>query len=77
MYSSQELCGICLPVFGFRLKDPAYVVNAFNVDPLYLKHDQQGAAPDYRVSKTNCIEWLLVQSCNFDNFSLCKTAYAD
>jgi aromatic-L-amino-acid/L-tryptophan decarboxylase len=32
------------------LKDPTYVVNAFNVDPLYLKHDQQGAAPDYRVS---------------------------
>nr|BDD85275.1 dopa decarboxylase [Ischnura senegalensis] len=30
------------------LKDPMYVVNAFNVDPLYLKHDQQGAAPDYR-----------------------------
>lgn len=30
------------------LKDPTYVVNAFNVDPLYLKHDQQGSAPDYR-----------------------------
>lgn len=30
------------------LKDPTWVVNAFNVDPLYLKHDQQGAAPDYR-----------------------------
>lgn len=23
-------------------------MNAFNVDPLYLKHDQQGSAPDYR-----------------------------
>lgn len=33
----------------FRLKNPAYIVNAFNVDPLYLKHDQQGEAPDYRV----------------------------
>lgn len=30
------------------LKDPSWLVNAFNVDPLYLKHDQQGAAPDYR-----------------------------
>lgn len=30
------------------LKDPNWVVNAFNVDPLYLKHDQQGSAPDYR-----------------------------
>nr|UCS97434.1 dopa decarboxylase [Bemisia tabaci] len=30
------------------LKNPDEVVNAFNVDPLYLKHDHQGAAPDYR-----------------------------
>lgn len=30
------------------LKDPTWLVNAFNVDPLYLKHDQQGSAPDYR-----------------------------
>ncbi|CRK86290.1 CLUMA_CG000177, isoform A [Clunio marinus] len=30
------------------LKDPNWVVDAFNVDPLYLKHDQQGSAPDYR-----------------------------
>ncbi|KAK9870418.1 hypothetical protein WA026_007989 [Henosepilachna vigintioctopunctata] len=30
------------------LKDPSWLVNAFNVDPLYLKHDQQGNAPDYR-----------------------------
>lgn len=30
------------------LKDPTHVVNAFNVDPLYLKHDMQGSAPDYR-----------------------------
>ncbi|XP_074031046.1 dopa decarboxylase isoform X1 [Leptinotarsa decemlineata] len=30
------------------LKDPSWLVNAFNVDPLYLKHDQQGSAPDYR-----------------------------
>lgn len=30
------------------LKNPLWVVNAFNVDPLYLKHEQQGAAPDYR-----------------------------
>ncbi|XP_057325685.1 aromatic-L-amino-acid decarboxylase [Microplitis mediator] len=30
------------------LKDPTNVINAFNVDPLYLKHDMQGSAPDYR-----------------------------
>ncbi|XP_014230247.1 aromatic-L-amino-acid decarboxylase [Trichogramma pretiosum] len=35
----------CSPLW---LKDPTYVINAFNVDPLYLKHDMQGSAPDYR-----------------------------
>jgi len=30
------------------LKNANDVVDAFNVDPLYLKHDQQGLAPDYR-----------------------------
>lgn len=30
------------------LKNPYWLVNAFNVDPLYLKHEQQGSAPDYR-----------------------------
>ncbi|XP_045511440.1 aromatic-L-amino-acid decarboxylase-like [Colias croceus] len=30
------------------LKQPRWIVDAFNVDPLYLKHDQQGSAPDYR-----------------------------
>ncbi|XP_037909369.1 aromatic-L-amino-acid decarboxylase isoform X2 [Hermetia illucens] len=30
------------------LKDPTWLVNAFNVDPLYLKHEMQGSAPDYR-----------------------------
>ena len=36
----------CSPLW---LKDPTYVIDAFNVDPLYLKHDMQGCAPDYRV----------------------------
>lgn len=30
------------------LKDPTWVVNAFNVDPIYLKYEMQGSAPDYR-----------------------------
>lgn len=30
------------------LKDPSWLVNAFNVDPLYLKHAHQGDIPDYR-----------------------------
>ncbi|KAI8042124.1 aromatic-L-amino-acid decarboxylase isoform X1 [Drosophila gunungcola] len=32
------------------LKDPSWVVNAFGVDPLYLKHDSKGevSLPDYR-----------------------------
>ncbi|CAG0882284.1 unnamed protein product [Darwinula stevensoni] len=29
-------------------KDASLVVDAFNVDPVYLKHDQQGVVPDYR-----------------------------
>lgn len=29
------------------LKDPSWLVNAFNVDPLYLQHNQQ-VVPDYR-----------------------------
>lgn len=32
------------------LKDPTYMINAFNVDPLYLRHDIQGSFPDYRVN---------------------------
>ena len=31
------------------LKNAKDVVDAFNVDPLYLKHDKQGLVPDYRV----------------------------
>ncbi|KAF9809525.1 hypothetical protein SFRURICE_020822 [Spodoptera frugiperda] len=30
------------------LKEPRWIIDAFNVDPLYLKHDMQGSAPDYR-----------------------------
>ncbi|XP_394115.2 aromatic-L-amino-acid decarboxylase [Apis mellifera] len=30
------------------LKDPTYMINAFNMDPLYLKYDIQGSPPDYR-----------------------------
>jgi len=31
-------------------KDSGHVVNAFNVDPLYLRHEHEGKVPDYRVS---------------------------
>lgn len=30
------------------LKDRTHFVGAFNVDPLYLKHEFQSSAPDYR-----------------------------
>ncbi|KAI5633968.1 pyridoxal-dependent decarboxylase conserved domain-containing protein [Phthorimaea operculella] len=30
------------------LKQPRWIVDAFNVDPLYLQHDNQGSATDYR-----------------------------
>jgi aromatic-L-amino-acid/L-tryptophan decarboxylase len=32
------------------VRNRSYLVDAFNVDPLYLKHDQQNSAPDFRVS---------------------------
>lgn len=34
----------------FYIRDSRLLVNAFNVDPLYLRHDKQGQIPDYRVS---------------------------
>ena len=33
-----------------RFKNNDYIVNSFNVDPLYLKHDHQDKILDYRVS---------------------------
>lgn len=30
------------------LKDASYVVDAFNVNPVYLQHEMQGKVPDYR-----------------------------
>jgi len=38
----------------FFIRDSRLLVDAFNVDPLYLKHDKQGQIPDYRVSR--CID---------------------
>lgn len=35
---------------AFYIRDSRLLVDAFNVDPLYLKHDKQGQIPDYRVS---------------------------
>ena len=32
------------------IRDARYVVDAFNVDPLYLKHEHEGKVVDYRVS---------------------------
>ena len=35
--------------FICRVKDSTLISDAFNVDPLYLKHENQGKMPDYRV----------------------------
>lgn len=37
----------------FFIRDSRLLVNAFDVDPLYLKHDKQGQIPDYRVSSVS------------------------
>ena len=34
------------------LKDPSYMINAFKIDPVYLMHHQQVAAPEYRVGSS-------------------------
>lgn len=55
------------------LKDPTYVINAFNVDPLYLKHDMQGSAPDYRVTSVeSCLNWF-----QHANVEFCWYPWAD
>ena len=41
-------CVHCFIDWRIRLKNANDLVDAFNVDPLYLKHDRQGLAPDYR-----------------------------
>lgn len=33
-----------------RFKDASDIVSAFNVDPIFLKHEHQANAPDYRVN---------------------------
>ena len=33
----------------FRVKDSSLLSDAFEVDPLYLKHENQGKMPDFRV----------------------------
>lgn len=40
----------------FYIKDSRLLVDAFNVDPLYLKHDRQGQIPDYRVSYKKIVQ---------------------
>jgi len=36
-----------------RFKNNEHVVEAFKVDPIYLKHSNQGKIVDYRVGTTN------------------------
>lgn len=44
------------------LKDPTYMINAFNMDPLYLRSDIQGSPPDYRV---NVVHFFFYKSRKF------------
>jgi hypothetical protein len=37
-----------------RVKDSNLLVEAFNVDRIYLRHKNQGLAPDYRVRNITC-----------------------
>jgi len=46
------------------------------VDPLYLKHDQQGQAPDYRVQYNNEITIQRVLCSYIDRLLLSKLLYS-
>ena len=35
---------------AFWIKNRQYIVNAFNINPVFLQHEYQDIAPDYRVS---------------------------
>ena len=37
-----------------RVKNSSQLVEAFDVDRIYLRHKNQGLAPDYRVSNVAC-----------------------
>ena len=47
--------------FFCRVKDSQYLVEAFNVDRIYLKHQHQGRAPDYRVSNKICLIRIILR----------------
>lgn len=40
---------ICMSFENLRIKNSSYLVDAFNVDPIYLRHTNEGKVPDYRV----------------------------
>jgi len=40
--------------YTHRVKNSSHLVEAFDVDRIYLRHKNQGLAPDYRVSNVAC-----------------------
>lgn len=40
---------LCLTCLIDRVKDKSLIEDAFNVNPVYLKHENEGKIPDYRV----------------------------
>ena len=52
----------------FRVKDKRLVSEAFEVDPLYLKHENQGKMPDYRVSMSYLFQ---------EDYVLCSKIFAE
>lgn len=39
----------CTSVKNLRIKNSSHLVDAFNVDPIYLPHKNEGKIPDYKV----------------------------
>lgn len=52
LIASLTVFTVELNICRFRNSDD--IVSAFKVDPLFLKHEHQGSAPDYRVRIVNC-----------------------
>ena len=59
----------------FRVKDKRLVSEAFEVDPLYLKHENQGKMPDYRVSMSYLFQEEYVLCAK--KYVLCSKKFAE
>lgn len=63
-------CIIIIFYLFCRIKNSTHLVDAFNVDPIYLKHHNEGRIPDYRVNTYLGIYFKLFQLFHFNSIFL-------